>query len=178
MSSARNIVVQDNDVAETNVYLQLQCLPSGNWGFLEGSNAVVWGGNWSGWLAGDTNWVSWLAGGTNWGGWPAGGTNWGGWLARWTNWVGWLAGGGKLKRCESKWGFRSDKQPQPTQQRTTKRWVVVCLCGTRGEIAYGEGDASTPKGWCRCRERALLTSRSDRSRRGLKSGAFLKPRKC
>jgi len=31
MSLAGNIVVQDNDVAETNVYLQLQCLPSGNW---------------------------------------------------------------------------------------------------------------------------------------------------
>ena len=42
-------------------------------------------------------------------------------------------------RCESKWRFRSDKQPQPTQQRTMKRWVVVCLHGTRGEIAYGEG---------------------------------------
>ena len=58
-----------------------------------------------------------------------------------------------------------------------KEQVVVCLCGTRGEIAYEEGDASTPKGWCRHRQRALLMSRSDRWWRESKTGAFLKPRK-
>ena len=42
-------------------------------------------------------------------------------------------------------GLGWDKQPQPTQQRTMKRQVVVCLRGIRGEITYGEGDASTPK---------------------------------
>ena len=82
-----------------------------------------------------------------------------------------------ITHCESNWRFRSDKQPQPTQQRTTKRWVVVCLHSTRGEIAYGEGDASTPKEWCRCRQRALLMTRSDWRQRGMKTGAFLKPRK-
>ena len=105
------------------------------------------------------------------------------------SWMTWTSSIGELKvvsasptrssmrRCESKWRFRLDKQPQPTQQRTTKRRVVVCLCGTRVEIAYGEGDASTPKEWCRCRQRALLMTRSDRRRRGMKTGAFLKPRK-
>ena len=80
-------------------------------------------------------------------------------------------------RCESKWGFRSDKQPQPTQQRTMKRRVVVCLRGTRGEITYGKGDASTPKGWCRRRQRALLTSRSGRSQWEWMPGLSVKPRK-
>ena len=54
-----------------------------------------------------------------------------------------------------------------------KEQVVVCLRGTRGEIAYGEGDASTPKGWCRRRQRALLMTRSDGWRRELKTRAFL-----
>ena len=59
-----------------------------------------------------------------------------------------------------------------------KEQVVVCLHGTRGEIAYGEGNASTSKGWCRHRQRALLMTRSHWRWRGLKSGAFLQPRKC
>ena len=59
-----------------------------------------------------------------------------------------------------------------------KEWVVVCLHGTRGEITYGEGDASTPKGWCRHRQRALLTTRSDERWWGMMPRAFLKHRKC
>ena len=83
-------------------------------------------------------------------------------------------------RCELKWVIWVGQitQTQHLSKDYKSEWVVVCLHSTRGEITYGEGDASTPKGWCRHRQRALLTSRSDRSWRGLKSGAFLKPRKC
>ena len=84
-----------------------------------------------------------------------------------------------VRHCESKWVIWVGQITQT--QRLSKDYknerVVVCLHGTRGEITYGEGDASTTKGWCRHRQGALLMSRSDRSWWEWMPGAFLKPRK-
>ena len=82
--------------------------------------------------------------------------------------------------CESKWVIWVGQitQTQHLSKDYKNEQVVVCLHGTRGEIAYGEGDASTPKGWCRCRQRALLTSRSGRSQWEWMPGLSVEPRKC
>ena len=87
----------------------------------------------------------------------------------------WESWGPKGSRCESKWVIWVGQitQTQHLSKDYESERVVVCLCGTRGEITYGEGDASTPKGWCRRRQRALLTSRSDGWWRESKTRAFL-----
>ena len=64
--------------------------------------------------------------------------------------------------------------PNTTQTKDyEKESGGVPLWYQRG-FTYGKGDASTPKRWCRCRQRALLMTRSDRRQRGSKTGAFLK----
>ena len=82
------------------------------------------------------------------------------------------------RRCESKWVIwvRQITQTQHLSKDYGNEQVVVCLRSTRGEIAYGEGDASTQKGWCRHRQRALLMSRSDRSQWELMPGLSVEPR--
>ena len=50
----------------------------------------------------------------------------------------------RVRRCDDL-GRTNNPNTTPIKG-LRKEKVVVCLHGTRGEIAYGEGDASTPKG--------------------------------
>ena len=53
--------------------------------------------------------------------------------------------------CESKWVIWVGQTTQTQHQQRTTKWASggVPPQYQRG-FTYGEGDASTPKGWCRC----------------------------